>query len=200
MKTNVNKGMYLPLKFLLLLVLTLTCHQLLGQDKGKVLAKFGIGVNLGYKTYNGIGPLAIYHPNRFLDLEAGAGYSGYNGGKFGGGLKFFPLKPVKLNPFLGLHYAFTTGRKIETEIVDTRAENYTTFPNQYAITTLGVWIKGEQIQHQLAAGYCFLLTNGRIEMASRTQKTEHLAEIQQGLAGGFSITYTIYVNLNKLDD
>ncbi|MBX7181894.1 MAG: hypothetical protein K1X82_07265 [Bacteroidia bacterium] len=172
----------------------------LAQDKSKILAKFGIGVNLGYKTYNGIGPIAIFHPNRYLDLELGAGYSGYNGGKFGGGLKFYPLKPTKVNLFLGLHYAITTGRKIETEVVDTRAENYRTFSNQYAIATLGFWVKGEQIQHQFALGYCQILTNPRIQKEDEQQKVDHIDEIKRGLAGGISFTYTIFVNLNKLDE
>jgi hypothetical protein len=200
MKSNVILKINFLGRILLLSGFFFASNQSFSQDKGKILAKFGIGVNLGYKTYNGIGPVVLYHPNRFLDIELGAGYSGYNGGKFGGGLKVFPLKTRKVNPFIGLHYAFTTGRKIETEIVDTRAENYTTFPNQYGIATLGFWVKGEQIQHQFAVGYCQLLTSGRIEKASLTQKTEHLQEIERGLSSGISITYTIFVNLNKLDD
>ena len=167
----------------------------------KVLSRFGLGINLGYKTYNGIGPVFIWHPSPIFDFETGLGYSAYNGAKFGLGTKIYPFKKGnKVLPFIGIHYSVTTGSRIKTEVVDTRPENYRTYSNQYVIGTVGFWVKGEQIQHQFALGYCGILTYPTLVPDNEKQANNHSAEIKRGLASGISATYTIYLNLNKLDD
>ncbi len=172
------------------------------QDKMKALSKIGIGINLGYKTYNGIGPMFLWHPNRLFDFEAGVGYSAYNGAKFGGGLKLYPFKSGgKVLPFFGLHYAVTSGQYLKTaKVVDISLENYRTFPNQYLIGTFGIWISGEQIQHQFSVGYAGLLKPYKIVADSTNKLSDHKEEIVRGLKGGISFTYTLYINLNKLSE
>ncbi|MGE3825393.1 MAG: hypothetical protein AB7G44_14320, partial [Bacteroidia bacterium] len=100
-------------------------------------SKFSAGLSIGYKTPNGLGFILSYHANRVVQVDLMGGYTRYNGGKFGAGAKFYPLKPMKVNPFISAAYSISTGADVKAGNVPQQKERYQTFSNQYVVGGLG---------------------------------------------------------------
>ena len=96
-------------------------------------SKFSAGLSIGYKTPNGLGFIISYHANRVVQVDLMGGYTRYNGGKLGAGAKFYPLKPMKVNPFISAAYSISTGADVKAGNVQQQKEHYTTYSNQYGL-------------------------------------------------------------------
>lgn len=165
------------------------------QDAQK--SKFSGGLNIGYKTANGLGFIVSYHPIRLVQIDLMAGYTRYNGAKFGGGAKIYPLKPNVVNPFIALCYSISTGANVETSFKFTQKEHYKTFPNQYIIPGLGITMHGEETSHSLQVGYSFILTEPRANVIPPVQSIRNKERVQKSVKGGIMVTYNLFIFFNK---
>ena len=170
-------------------------HLAFAQDAQK--SKFSAGLNIGYKTANGLGFILSYHPNRVVQVDLFAGYTRYNGGKFAGGGKIYPLKPGKVNPFVAVCYSVSTGANIETSTRFTQKEHYKTFSNQYVIPGIGITMHGEETSHSLQVGYSIMLTQGMANVIPPVQSIQNKEKVQNSIKGGFMATYNLFLFFNK---
>jgi hypothetical protein len=161
-------------------------------------SKFSAGLSIGYKTPNGLGFIISYHANRVVQVDLMGGYTRYNGGKFGAGAKFYPLKPMKVNPFISAAYSISTGADVKAGNVPQQKERYQTFSNQYVVGGLGITILGEETGHSLQVGYSLVLNNpvvksydmGNGYYASRDK-------VKNSVANGIMATYNLFLFFNK---
>ncbi len=184
------------LKHFLLLILFLSAVCGFSQDAKR--SKFSAGLSIGYKTPNGLGFILSYHANRVVQVDLMAGYTRYNGGKFAAGGKIYPLKPMKVNPFISATYSISTGAEVKAGNVPQQKERYTTYSNQYIVAGLGITILGEETGHSLQVGYSLGLNDAIVKSydlgngyyASRDK-------VRNSLASGIMATYNLFIFFNK---
>ena len=181
-------------KYLFVLFGLLAVHHISAQEARK--SSFGIGWNLGLNTSNGMGAKIMYTPAAFAQLDIAAGKTAYNGFKFAGGLKIYPLKLREINPYAGFYYSYTLGQEVQSRFGNSR-ELYTTYSNQYLHPHLGVSMYGEILQHTLAAGYSALVGNYKIDVNPNNTTNENQETIENRLRGGIMLSYTIWIYINK---
>ena len=160
-------------------------------------SKFSAGLNIGYKTANGLGFIISYHANPVVQVDFMAGYTRYNGGKFGAGGKIYPFKPGKVNPFVSACFSISTGANVETSTRFTQKEHYRTFSNQYVISGLGITMHGEETSHSLQVGYSFILTDGLANVVPPVQSIQNKERVQNSIKGGIMATYNLFIFFNK---
>lgn len=183
------------LKYYLTVVIFLQAFSSDAQDAQK--SKFSAGLNIGYKTANGLGFILSYQPNPVIQVDLYAGYTRYNGGKFAGGGKVYPLKPNKVNPFISVAYSVSTGANVETSTRFTQKEHYRTFSNQYVIPGIGITMHGEETSHSLQIGYSFILTDPIANVVPPVQSIENKTRVENSIKGGIMATYNLFIFFNK---
>lgn len=167
-----------------------------GQAQDGANTKFGLGFNIGLNTSNGMGPKIIYTPWNFWQLDIAIGKTAYNGFKFAGGTKFYPLKRRELNPYFGIYYGFTTGQDVKSRFGNSR-ELYTTYSNAYLHPHGGISIYGDMLQHTFALGYSLLMNDYRLDVNADNTTNENQDQIESKLKGGVMLSYTIWIYLKK---
>ena len=158
--------------------------------------KFGLGFNLGLNTSNGMGAKFIYTPWNLLQAELAAGKTFYNGFKFAGGLKFYPLKRKTINPYLGAYYSMTTGQKVHSTF-GLQSEIYRTYANQYFHPHIGATIFGKSLNHTISVGYSLLIGNYKITVDANNTTNENQTKVEKKLQGGIMLSYTIWFYLRR---
>lgn len=183
-------------KYILALILFLFSFSAFAQDAKR--SKFSAGLSIGYKTPNGLGFILSYHANRVVQVDLMGGYTRYNGGKVAAGGKIYPLKPMKVNPFISAVYALSTGADVKAGNVPQQKERYRTYSNQYIVAGLGITILGEETGHSLQIGYSLCLNTpvvksydmGNSFYASRDK-------VMNSLNSGIMATYNLFLFFNK---
>lgn len=155
--------------------------------------KFGVGLTLGLNTSVGMGVKGIYTPWDFMHIELGFGKTAFNGFKYSGGLKFYPLKKKVFNPYIGGYYSNSTGQVVRSQN-GLSTERYKTYPNHYVHPHIGFTILGEEMNHTFAAGYSLLLYDYNIYADQANKTHENQEKIENKLKGGIMLTYTIWMN------
>lgn len=184
------------LKHFLLFIFSLFAVCSFSQDAKR--SKFSAGLSIGYKTPNGLGFILSYHANRVVQVDLMGGYTRYNGAKFAAGGKIYPLKPMKVNPFISATYSITTGADVKAGFVQQQKEHYRTFTNQYIVAGLGITILGEETGHSLQVGYSLGLNTPVVQSydmgngyyASRDR-------VMNSLKSGIMATYNLFIFFNK---
>jgi len=176
------------------LIFSVIAFSCFSQDAKK--SKFAAGLNIGYKTANGLGLILSYQPNRVVQVDVMAGYTRYNGAKFGGGGKIYPFKPRVVNPFIAVCYSISTGAEVKTSFKFTQHENYRTYSNQYILPGLGMTIHGEETHHSLQIGYSFNI-NDPVVTVYPSQTYKNLDKVKNSVKGGIMATYTLFIFFNK---
>ena len=180
------------LKHFLLLIFFLSAVCGFSQDAKR--SKFSAGLSIGYKTPNGLGFILSYHANRVVQVDLMAGYTRYNGGKFAAGGKIYPLKPMKVNPFISATYSISTGADVKVGYIQQQKEHYITYSNQYIVTGLGITILGEETGHSLQIGYSIGLNDQKIDPVINGQTRDR---VDNSLKGGIMATYNLFIFFNK---
>ena len=103
-------------------------------------------------------------------------------------------------PFFSFYYSITTGKHLVSNRFSNEIENYTTFPNQYFIPNVGLFVPGNRINHYFSFGYAVILNKYRIDKDPANNGDYSYNTIVSGLKGGFMISYTITFYLNKMKD
>ncbi len=187
------------LKYFLSLVFLLFSTCAFSQDAQR--SKFSAGLNIGYKTANGLGFILSYHPHNIVQFDLFGGYTRYNGGKFAGGVKIYPLKPKKVRPFISACYSISTGADVKVGYVLTQKEHYRTFSNQYILGGLGITILGEETGHSLQVGYSLGLNEQKIEKIPPPPPSiptyASYDKVRNSLRGGIMATYNLFIFFNK---
>ena len=183
------------IKFLFLFILILFAFNCNAQDRPK--SKFSAGINLGYRTANGIGIILSYHANRVVQVDLLAGYTRWNGAKFGGGGKIYPFKFGKVNPFVSVCYSISMGANVGTSFKFTLKEHYRTFSNQYIIPGMGITMHGEETSHTLQIGYSFMLTEPIVNILAPLPTPNNFERVHNSLKGGIMVTYNLFIFFHK---
>jgi len=172
------------------------------QAQVKTFHKFALGFNVGLNTMNGLGPVVAYRPDKIVEFNLGGGVSLYNGGKIGVGGKVMFQREGYCIPFFSVYYSVTTGKHLVSNRFSNEIENYTTFPNQYFIPNLGLFVPGNFINHYLSVGYTVILNKYRIDRDPHNSPGGEYSydTIVARLKGGFMITYTMTLYLHKSKD
>ncbi len=181
-------------KYFFTLILFLFSVCVFSQDAQR--SKFSAGLNIGYKTANGLGFIVSYHPHPVVQVDLLAGYTRYNGGKFAGGVKIYPFKPKKVRPFISACYSISTGADVKVGYVVTQKEHYRTFSNQYVLGGLGITILGEETGHSLQVGYSFALNDPVVQKFSSASNVSY-DKVRNSLKGGIMATYNLFIFFNK---
>lgn len=178
-------------RIVIISLLVLLASASFAQDGYKT--KFGVGLTLGLNTPVGMGAELIYTPWNFLHIDAGIGKTAFNGFKYAGGLRIFPLKKKQFNPYLGGYYSRTTGQTVRSQN-GLSTELYKTYANHYAHPHLGFTLLGEQMNHTFALGYSIPLNDYNIFADLDNKTFVNQEKIESKLGGGFMATYTIWMN------
>lgn len=184
------------LKYFLLFIFSLFAICSFSQDAKR--SKFSAGLSIGYKTPNGLGFILSYHAHHVVQIDLMGGYTRYNGAKFAAGIKIYPLKPMKVNPFISTTHSITTGADVKAGFVQQQKERYRTFPNLYIAAGLGITILGEETGHSLQVGYSLGLNNPLVQ--SYDLGNGYYAnrdKVRNSLASGIMATYNLFIFFNK---
>ncbi len=183
-------------KYFLSAILFLFSVYAFSQDPGR--SKFSAGLNIGYKTATGLGFITSYHANLVVQVDLMVGYTRYNGAKFGGGGKFYFLKPKKVNPFISACYSVSTGAEVKGGFVQQQKEKYKTYSNQYVVAGFGITILGEETGHSLQVGYSFNLNTPVVTKYNLGNGYyESYDKVLNSVKGGIMATYNLFLFFNK---